>query len=372
MEKSLLENNVAVLSEAIDRLENKSSRILFILPEYDRPSGGMAMTYSTIKHLNDNGYNAKIVFKTSSFDPKWKPSRYPTSVEKLGLSDGFDIRVDDIIILPEGLMDVAKNLIESKVPCKIIIFCQNWYYVLNSLAAGMTWDKFGIRDCISISGMQTKYINSIMPNVRVKNVNGRVDPTDLTPPKNMIKKIPTVAFIPSRWDNGLKSYNVIKTFYCLYDHLKWVTFKEIKGMSNDDFCDTLNKCAFYCHFDEYSSWGTAPIEAWINKCYVAGWDGFGGREYMKPVGSPDGNTWLAPNGDIIALAIQLGRMIESWIVSDIPDDYWKSAQTAVDMFSPQKEEESILNVYGEYFSERMTELKSIKAAFEKELLNEDA
>ena len=74
-------------------------------------------------------------------------------------------------------------------------------------------------------------------------------------------------------------------------------------------------------FHLVSSWGTAPIEAWNSGCLVAGWDGVGGIEYMKPVSinndtqEVQGNTWLAPNGDIIKLALAIGNIIETWVLN---------------------------------------------------------
>ena len=168
----------------------------------------------------------------------------------------------------------------------------------------------------------------------------------------MASKKPVVTFKASR-DGGAKSYNVIKTFNAIYPQLRWVKFREIRGMTNEEYAAALKESAFYLHLDEISSWGTAPIEAFLCKTLVAGWDGVGGREYMN-----SDNSWLAPNGDIFGAAVALGDLVEAWIRKDIKDECWQSMRAATEIYTRKAERDSVIRAHTEYREERIKEVQS--------------
>ena len=123
-------------------------------------------------------------------------------------------------------------------------------------------------------------------------------------------------------------------------------------MDKDTFATAMRESQFYAHFDETSSLGTAPIEAWRSGCLVAGWDGVGGREFMNPQ-----NTWLAPNGDIVRLALAMGNMIESFLMNSVSSESVDSMEEACNRYTVEAERESILKVHEEYTNDRIKEMK---------------
>jgi len=243
-----------------------------------------------------------------------------------------------------------ENLQKQNAPCKKVVFCQNWYYILNALPPGVFWPTYGINDCMSVSRSQTEYIKMIMPTVKCKQVYGQIPSDVFYPPEKMTDKKMQVAFIPSR-DGGTKSYNVIKTFYAMFPHFRFIQFAEIRNLSKDDYAELLRESAFFAHFDEYSSWGTAPIEAFLSKTLVAGWDGVGGREYMNTE-----NMWIVPNGDIVRLALAIGNMIERYMTDDITEERYNAMQLACTNYSAESEKDSIITAHNEYREERIEEI----------------
>ena len=125
-------------------------------------------------------------------------------------------------------------------------------------------------------------------------------------------------------------------------------------MDKDTFAFAMRESAFYAHFDEASSWGTAPIEAWNSGCLVAGWDGVGGREFMSSA-----NTWLAPNGDIVRLALAMGNMIETYIMNSVPEEMLENMKEQCERYTPETERASIIKVHKEYKEERIAEIESL-------------
>jgi hypothetical protein len=199
----------------------------------------------------------------------------------------------------------------------------------------------------------------IMPQVKCKQVYGQISSKVFYPPENMVDKKLQVAFIPSR-DGGTKSYNVIKTFYALFPHFRFVQFAEVRGLAKDDYAKLLRESAFFVHFDEISSWGTAPIEAFLSKTLVAGWDGVGGREYMTT-----DNMWIVPNGDILRLAMAIGNMVETFTMDDIRPEMWMAMENACTNYSEESERDSIITAHNEYRQERIAEIQGLRDIVQK-------
>jgi hypothetical protein len=351
------------LQEIADKLENGSYTSYFFLPDFEKPSGGIKYVYDHVKCMNENGFNAKVIHQKTGFFPTWLKDYFDVSkdnqVENLPivyLDDGkLPINMEDFFFIPEGFPQVMENLANQNAPCKRIVFCLNWYYILNALPPGVFWTDYGINDCMSITKSQTEYIKMIMPTMNIKNVVGHIPSDVFTPPETLEQKKLQVAFVPSR-DGGTKAYNVIKTVYALFPHLRFIRFFEMKGLGKEDYAQVLRESAFYVQFDEYTSWGTAPLEAFLAKCIVAGWDGVGGREYMNT-----DNMWIVPNGDILRLALAIGNMIETYMMDEIPEKTYEEMEKATLLYTRETERDSIITAHNEWRAERVRDIERLIA-----------
>ena len=362
----MAEVSVKDIKQVIQKLEDGKYTSYFYLPDFEKESGGVKLAYDHVKCMNDNGFNAVVIHQADGFKPEWLKQYYDTDddgefagIPMIYLDSGnLPINIEDSFFIPEGFPQIMENLAQQNAPCKRIVFCQNWYYVLNALPPGVFWNNYGINDCMSVSQTQSEYLKMIMPTLNIKNVYGHISSEIFHPPEKMTDKKLQVAFIPSR-DGGAKGYNVIKTFYAMFPHFRFVQFAEVKGLDKDDYASLLRESAFYVHFDEASSWGTAPIEAFLSKCLVAGWDGVGGREYMNT-----DNMWVVPNGDIIRLAMAIGNMIETFMTDDVRPEAWTAMETACTNYSEESERDSIIAAHNEYRVERIEEMNRLMVLVE--------
>ncbi|MFW9875186.1 MAG: hypothetical protein ACFFG0_18935 [Candidatus Thorarchaeota archaeon] len=364
-----MKNKFEGFEKAIHSLEEGEYHIYFFCPDFEKPSGGVGLLYDQVKILNDLGFNAIVLHDKEGFIPEWLEDRKENIPIKYLSTGDLNLKVEDFIFVPEGMPNIVENLRKQNVSSKIIFFCQNWYYVLNALSPGMTWINLGVKDCLSVSRSQSEYLRMIMPYLRIKEVVGSINFDRFYVTKQEFKK-PVIGFLPSR-DGGLKSTNVIKTFYAMFPQFRWIQFRQLSGLGNDEFAEAMRECAFYCHFDEASSWGTAPIEAFRSGCLVGGWDGVGGIEYMRPVRDDNeiGNMWLVPNGDILKLTFALGGMIEAWIADEVPEFVWKNMEIASSNYTAEAERDSVQRAHNEYRDERVKELIEILEKA-KEIANE--
>ena len=220
------------LSTVIKDLKSGDYKCYFFLPDFEKHSGGIQYVYNHVKRMNQEGYNAIVLHQKVGFKPEWLIDWFEQDedgnfidipIQYLDEQDKLEIKMEDFFFIPEGFPQLMDNL--KNAPCKRIVFCLNWYYVLNALNPGTFWDSYGIRDCMSITDSQSEYLKMIMPFLRLKKVDGQIDSEVYHPPESMTEKRMQVAFIPSR-DGGAKSNNAIKTFYSLFPYFRFVKFVE--------------------------------------------------------------------------------------------------------------------------------------------------
>jgi len=350
--------NKQELQDIVGKLKERDFKIYYLLPDFDRPSGGMMFSYQHVKALIDGGYNATVLHTKDGFTLPWI-GKYGEGVPIEYAGGGKDDQINftstlqDFIVLPEGYAEWFRAF--AQTPSKKIINCQNWYYVLNGMQPGETFMHHGIKDVLSLSQPQTDYLKLIMKGLNIKYAVGYIDQEVFKEPSHWTEKEPRVMFVNNRDQN--KTMNIIKTFYAIHPYFRWIRFDTPQGESFDKYVEMMQKCAFYLHADDVSSLGTAPLEAYLCGTLVAGWDGgHGGYDYMKPE-----NTFLAPNGDIVSLAMVLGQVITRWLDCNISDEMYADMKKCGQKFSKEHTHTVVNKAFDELVVERIQELENIIA-----------
>ncbi len=387
-----------IIDNAIGNLRDNKFKTYFYCPPMNSPSGGIGVVLKAARNLKDAGIDVKLVYEPrqdqrasyeasakaktqvtifDKFNPQWVDFdisdieilplgdlRDEKTGEQLEMmfSDGtsqmpspLSVNPEDFLIIPEGFPDLMKKTMQ--VSCKRIIFSQSWFYVLNAMQPGEKWQHFGIQDVISASDAITEYLSSVMPGLKIKNFKQGINREVFKVPEKVSDKMPMVAFSASRGpENKLKTYNIIKTFYAFYPHLKWIRFQELEGMDREEFGERLSNCAFYLYTDDIAGFGTAPLEAMACGTHTVGWASFGGKEYMN-----NENGFWCNNGDIFQTAEMLGIAIDKWLAGEMDsEDVQKSYEATLSKYTTEGEKENIINILNEYKDERIKELESIK------------
>ncbi len=377
-----------ILDEVITKINNNDFNIYFYCPAMNTPSGGIGVLFKQANILQEHGFNVTMIYEPrfdskasheesqkkhkkidifEKFNPSWLGEQLgKVKLRALGTdtyfySDGtkekceeLRINPEDMVIIPEGFPNVMQKF--SQLPCHKVVFAQSWYYVLNALSVNQTWQQFGFNHVISVSDGITEYLNAIMPGLNIKQYSQSID-RNLFKPVAYQNKYPKIAYMPGRSQDAiLKTFNVIKTFYCFYPQYKWIRFDELKGLAKEEFAERLGESAFILYTDEIAGFGTFPLEAMACGTHVIGWTPLGGKEYI----SPDNGFW-AHTGEIFQLAELMGIALEKYLTSqmDVPSIQEEYEKT-LSKYTPENEQESILKIYNEYKHERISELQKFK------------
>ena len=394
-DKKMSHNEIVDLS--INKLQNNDFRVYFYCPPVNFASGGMGTLLRLAKNLKEDGFSVKLVYQPrldqrASYEDSMKESQKqkkqvqinvfekfePTwmdfdleGIEIIPLGDGeiifndqnrtkvqaqpLAVSPEDLLIIPEGFPDVMQKTMQTA--CKRVVLAQSWFYVLNAMQPGQTWQHFGIQDVISVSDAITEYLGSVMPGLRVKNIKQGISRDLFKVPEKMSSKAPVVVYSANRGqENKLKTINLIKTFYMFYPHLRWVRFVELANMSREEFAERLSSSAFALYTDDIAGFGTLPLEAMACGTHVVGWASFGGKEYMT-----ENNGFWTNNGDIFQTAEVLGVAMDKWLNGELDNStVQETYEETLSHYTVEGERSQFLNIINEYKKERINELEGIK------------
>lgn len=394
-DKKMSHNEIVDLS--INKLQNNDFRVYFYCPPVNFASGGMGTLLRLAKNLKEDGFSVKLVYQPrldqrASYEDSMKESQKqkkqvqinvfekfePTwmdfdleGIEIIPLGEGeiifndqnrtkvqaqpLAVSPEDLLIIPEGFPDVMQKTMQTA--CKRVVLAQSWFYVLNAMQPGQTWQHFGIQDVISVSDAITEYLGSVMPGLRVKNIKQGISRELFKVPEKMSSKAPVVVYSANRGqENKLKTINLIKTFYMFYPHLRWVRFVELANMSREEFAERLSSSAFALYTDDIAGFGTLPLEAMACGTHVVGWASFGGKEYMN-----ENNGFWTNNGDIFQTAEVLGVAMDKWLNGELDNPtVQETYEETLSHYTVEGERSQFLNIINEYKKERINELEGIK------------
>lgn len=377
-----------IIDEVIQKVLDKKYKVYFYCPPLNIPSGGIYTLLNYAKTLTENGYDVKVVYEPREdrkasfeasqkerkpitvferFNPMWAGSLtkdlniVPLGEGELKFNDNskadaifLNLSPEDFLFIPEGFPNIMEKT--AQIPCKKIILCQSWYYILNGLRVGQTWQQMGIQDVISVSDGITEYLNAIMPGLKIKELKQSID-RDLFKPVPYTEKAPIIGYQPGRSQEAiLKTVNVIKTFYSFFPHYRWVRFVELQNLSKEEYAERLSHCALVMYTDEIAGFGTLPLEAMATGTHVVGWTPLGSKEYIS-----EQNGYWCQNGDIFRLAEMLGLALDSYFSGAVDElNMQEVYEQTLSLYTKEREKDTILTIQKEYENERIEEFTKLK------------
>jgi len=247
---------------SLDKLVNKKSKFLFVIPESHSPVASVYEMYFHATVVKNLGYEVVVMVEKGDYiTPDWIEKEL-TNHTHMAMSDPkLTVGPEDIMVIPEvysNVMEQTKNL-----PCLRVGLLQSVDYMTNSLIPGTDWTSFGIQDVITTSLNLKEWLETFygVGKYDVKTYNVGIpeyfERTD-APQKPVISVI-------GRNANEISKF--VKLFFSKYPQYNWVTFdpmvtksKPPKPMRRVDFAKRLQQNFAALWIDRISSFGTFPLE----------------------------------------------------------------------------------------------------------------
>ena len=360
-----MNDQVENLKSAISKIEGKDFGIYFYtIDTKGNPVASVANIYEHVKILNELGYRASILHQQNDYKlnedengmglSNWLGAEYANLPHVSIESQQLQVGPSDILIIPEAFAGLIKET--ANFPCKRIVLLQAYEYIFEDLQLGESWAQHGINEVITTNETQKNYIEGIF-----KGIKSHVIPLGIPEffkPNEKPKK--PVISISSR--DKREILKLVKVFYQKYPHYKFVTFRDMSGMSREKFAEELRESFLSVWIDEISGFGTFPIESM--KCDTPV---IGKIPRMVPewMGTTDdkGNVTLKENGiwtgNINALPDIVATMVGLFLESGIPPNVTSSMSETSKDYTMDELKTNVESTYGNIVNSRIIELSTM-------------
>jgi hypothetical protein len=337
MENSLEEK----VKQSIQTLRDKQSRIYLLVQDTKgNARASVRYMYQMGKTLKDNGFNPIILHEKADYAGvvAWLDDSYMELPHQSIEGQNLEISPEDFLVIPEifgYVMDQVKQL-----PCAKIVLTQSYSYMLETLQPGQTWAQFGFMKCITTNNKQKEYIEKVMRNCSFDILEPYI--SEVFEPKSL----PAMPIVGIHTKDQSDAVNLIKTFYLKFPQYRWFTFRDLRGLSEIEFANSLKDCFVSVWVDNESGFGTFPLESMKSNVPV-----IGKIPNLPPSWMNEENgIWIT---DQTLLADVIADFIQNWLEDNIkPEIYDEMKKTSEQFSDKQKFESTLVSLFEGYFNTR--------------------
>ena len=364
--KERLLSTIDTLENELKKYEDKSFNVYFFtLDSKGNPSATIRYTYQLALSLSKRGYKVTMLHQEKQFVgvAGWLGEQYAALPHKNVETENVEITHADFLFIPEiyaNVMSQTKNL-----PCKRIVLLTNMNYLTEVIPVGVTWFDMGMDECVTTTNYNKNAIEDYFPGVKTHIVSPRIPsmfrksdkPQDLV--INFVVKDPT------------NINKVMKPFFWKYPIYKWISFRDIRGLPQENFADALREAAITIVIDDDTNFGTSIIEAANSGSLVLAkvpdiitdWMVDENKNLNKGV------IWF---DDLRNTPNLIASVVRTWLLDKVPQELYDEADKLKGLYTAQRQEGEIEEVFvNDLFEGRRKSMKEAVEQFKSELNKEE-
>lgn len=332
---------ISKVENSIKNLKEKKSKVFFFVQDTKgNAKASVSYIYRMAYALNQNGFNVVILHERSDYMgvSTWLDSKYSNLTHYSVENQNLQIAPEDFIVIPE-LFGFVMNQI-TKLPCGKIVLCQSYDYITETLEPGQNWNQLGFLKCITTSEEQKEYVSNIMRNVSFDIVEPFI-------PNHFVKQtLPPKPIIAIHTRDQRDSINFIKSFYLKFPQYRWVTFRDIRGLSEKELTKVLEECFVSVWIDEISSYGTFPLESMKMGIPVIGLVPNLFPKWMNE----DNGVWL---NNKIEMVDYVADYLQNWLEDNINEAVFDEMSKTIETLPSEETFTSkVIELFESYLSKR--------------------
>lgn len=360
------------IESLLQKLHDKDFGLYFFtLDTKGNPTAGIANIYEHVKLLNELGYKAYILHEKNDYKligdengqglADWLGQEYAELPHLSIEGQQLNIGPADFIVIPEifsSIMDQVKGF-----PCKKIVFSQSYDYLLELLPIGKRWNvDYGFNDVITTTTKQAQYLSTLFPSIEFHVVPVSIPSyfKDSDKPKQ-----PIVSVLTRNQGDAAK---IAKAFYLQFPMYKWVTFKELRGLSRKKFAAELAKSCLAVWIDDTSGFGTFPLEAMECNTPIIGKIPNLVPEWMETK-DEQGNPVINNNGVWTNTTLNLPELIATylkvWLEDSVPSELLESMEATKGRYTEDRQKAELEIVYNNLVKSRIEEFNNMVTAIDQ-------
>jgi hypothetical protein len=339
----MTEEKLLKLEQSIENLKSKKSKIYLLVQDTKgNAKASIAYIYRLGLSLQKNGFNPIMLHEKPEYTgvSGWLTDDVSSLPHQSIEGQQLQIAPEDFIVLPELYGFVMSQI--AKLPCGKIVLCQAYDHMLETLQPGETWSQFGFIKCITTSEIQKEFIENVFRGISYEILKPYI--SDVFEKQSLPPK-PIVAILSRDQRDSL---NLVKSFYIKYPQYRWITFRDMRNLTEKQFADGLKDVCLSVWIDDISSYGTFPLESMKTGVPVIG---------LVPNMLP---KWInEKNGFWVNNKIQIvdfvADFLQSWLEDGIDEQLYTEMDNTVESL-PTKEtfETQAISLINGYITTRLT------------------
>lgn len=328
---------------SLAKLKTKNARIyLFTQDTKGNARASIRYIYQMAMALKNGGFNPIILHEKNDYTgvASWLGQEYMDELPHKSIENqNLEISPEDFIILPEIFGYVMEQI--KKIPCAKIVLAQSYSYIVDTLQPGQNWAQFGFYKCITTSEKQKEYIEKVMRQNSFDILTPYISPVFSK------RDLPAMPVIAVHTKDQTDTINIIKTFYLRFPQYRWFTFRDMRGLPEKEFANSLKECFLSVWVDEKSGFGTFPLES-----MACGVPCLAKVPNMMPEWMNENNgVWLT---DYNIITDFIADFIQNWLEDNIrPEIYDHMEKTAEQYKNKQAFDDKVCQLFNEYFLSRI-------------------
>jgi hypothetical protein len=336
------QEQITKVEKSIQNLKDKKSKIYLLVQDTKgHAKASIAYSYRLAMTLSKQGYNIVMLHEKSDYTgvSEWLGSEYMELTHQPIEGQNLEVSPEDFIIVPELYGFVMGQI--TKLPCGKIVLCQSYDHMLETLQPGQTWAQLGFYKCITTSEAQKEYISNIMRGVSI----------DIIPPyiseEFKLQTLPPKPMIAIHSREQRDTANIIKNFYIKFPQYRWITFRDMRGLTEKQFAEALQDCFLSVWVDETSSFGTFPLESMKSNVPVLGLV----PNLVPTWMNEDNGLWVNNKNQMVDF---IADFLQNWLEDNVNEKMYESMSvTTNELKSKTDFEQSVISLFDGFLQTRL-------------------
>lgn len=351
------------VEDSIKNLEDKTFNVYFVvLDTKGNPSGTLEYLYKTALVLKNKGYNVTMLHQEDDKEfvgvGDWLGEEY-AALPHLSIGENsknnVDIGPSDFLFVPEVFASVLVHT--KQLSCKRVMIMQNYNHLEEFMPVGVTPEDIRVSDVITTTKVQEGILHSFFPNLRTHVVSPSIS--------KMFRRSdnPRKLIVNVISKNQSDISRIVKPFYWKYPIYKWVSFRDLRGLSQETFCEALREAAVTIWVDDKTNFGYSALEALRCGTILLA---------KVPENLSDWNVDKDDNGNekltnsciwfesIDRLPDMIASVVRSWTLDKIPQTIYDEEAKLDGLYTEEAQEKEIEYIYEKtLFDERLKSFKEV-------------
>lgn len=346
------------IEKELSRIDKKENKLyFFVIDTKGVPSGSLEYIYNLALIAKEEGYDVAMLHTEEEFEgvESWLGKEY-AELPHYNVNKGeVGTSPSDVLFIPEiysQVMNQTKNL-----PCKRVVILQNYDFVVEQMPYAAQWGDFGIMEGITNSDYQAAEIKEVFPYVKLTKVTpyiSKVFGSTIEPKKMVINVI-------AKDQSDIKK--IVKPFYWKYNHLRWVSFKELRNLPKLEFAKALREGAITIIIDDDASFMYSALEAMKSGSIVMVKVPNTEVDWANGEELPNCCVWF---NDYDTLHKQIASVVRSWITDKVPPVLAEEAKKTLENFSREKTKKEFMDYVASVLERRKKEMEELLIQVKKQ------